>query len=85
MGPSPEGLLLARFVLAPGMAVISVAFLGYQLWTGKAGAWAWQTKSKDHSFFLLRSEQPLAYWFRIALWAFISCVWLVFAVVGIFA
>jgi hypothetical protein len=54
------------------LAVLHI-FTGYQLVKGRANCWPWQTKSTVTRWWLYRAEQPLAYWFRIALWSFI-CV-----------
>jgi len=51
------------------------AFAIYQLVSGKANCWPWQTKSAITRWWLYRTEQPTAFWFRIGGWSFL-CMFL---------
>jgi hypothetical protein len=50
------------------------AFTIYQLVSGRAGCWPWQTKNKTTIWWLYRAEQPSAYWFRIVVWSCLCAI-----------
>ncbi|MGN6149551.1 MAG: hypothetical protein ACTHPD_13510 [Rhizomicrobium sp.] len=56
------------------MVVISNSATVYQLWTGKASTWNWQSPETGYQGWVLRKTHPLSYWFRLALWLAITIV-----------
>jgi hypothetical protein len=72
---------VAVFFLGTGLAVWTI----YELRTGKANCWPWQTKNKRSGWWLLRTEQPVVYWFRIALSTVASFMMYALYMMGLFA
>ena len=66
-----------------GMALLANFMTAYQLWMGKASAWNWNSPATGYQGWVIRSRKPLGYWFRIALWGLITCVFDVAIVVTI--
>ena len=43
------------------------AVTAYQLWTGKASAWNWDSPKTGYQGWIRRSQHPLSYWPRVLL------------------
>lgn len=56
------------------LLVLTNAMTVYQLWTGKASTWDWASPEKGYQGWLLRSEHPFGYWFRVLLWILLALV-----------
>ena len=67
--PIPLLILFALLLIALHGVTI------YQLVSGRAGCWPWQTRSEITKWWLYRVEQPAAYWFRIGMFSFF-CIFL---------
>ena len=61
-------------VLIVGLVLLANFMTVYQLWTGRASAWNWGSPETGYQGWVIRSHQPFGYWFRIALWGAITCV-----------
>jgi hypothetical protein len=61
-------------ILGIVLLVVTNAMTVYQLWTGKASTWDWESPEKGYQGWLLRSEHPFGYWFRVLLWTFLAVV-----------
>jgi hypothetical protein len=69
--PMPQWF--AAFLML-GMALVANFMTAYQLWSGKASSWNWNSPANGYQGWINRSRQPLGYWLRIALWGLITGV-----------
>jgi len=63
---------LIGWICGIAVVVLSNGMTAYQLWTGKASTWDWQSHETGYQGWVLRKTHPLSYWFRLALWLTIT-------------
>jgi hypothetical protein len=58
---------LAAFVFVAGLLTVLNVWMGIILWTGRISAWNWNSPQTGYERPVLRSKEPLSYWFRVVL------------------